>query len=162
MVNPVRKRCLTGFIHKPMFYGEYTHSIDRKGRLILPARFREAAKEGGIERFFLTRGLDRCIFMFSDDEWRSQEQRFKGMSFTKQEARSFNRMFFSGAVEAAPDRQGRFIIPQYLKNFAGIKRDTVIVGVSNRIEIWDTHHWIEFYKNSSGAFEQTAEKIINV
>ena len=145
-----------------MFYGEYTHSIDRKGRLILPARFRDISKENGIEKFFVTRGLDKCLFMFHEEEWKSQEQKFRNMSFTKQEARSFNRMFFSGAVEATPDKQGRFIIPQYLKEFAGIKRDTIIIGVSNRIEIWDTHIWIEFYKNSSSVFEQTAEKILNV
>ena len=145
-----------------MFYGEYTHSIDRKGRLIMPARFRDISKDNGIEKFFVTRGLDKCLFMFSDEEWKSQEQKFKNMSFTKQEARSFNRMFFSGAVEAMPDKQGRFIIPQYLKDFAGIKRDTVIIGISNRIEIWDTHTWADFYKNSSGVFEQTAEKILNV
>ena len=145
-----------------MFYGEYTHSIDRKGRLILPARFREAAKESGTERFFLTRGLDRCIFMFSEDEWRSQEQKFKGMSFTKQEARSFNRMFFAGAVDVIPDRQGRFIIPPYLKDFANIKRDTIIVGVSNRIEIWDSGTWKSFYTNSRDTFEQIAEKIMEI
>ncbi len=145
-----------------MFYGEHVHSIDRKGRIILPARFRVVAKENGIEKFYVTRGLDKCLFMFSEEEWRSQEQRFKNMSFTKQESRSFNRMFFSGAIETIPDKQGRFIIPQYLKDFAGIKRDTVIIGVSNRIEIWDGHSWTEFYKNSSSSFEQTAEKILNL
>src|SRR3989338_7163762 len=104
-----------------MFYGEYNHTIDRKGRIILPARFRDTCKESGIEKFFITRGLDKCIFMFSDEEWRVQEQRFKGMSFTKQEARSFNRMFFSGAADVAPDRQGRFIVPQNLKDYPNIK-----------------------------------------
>ena len=143
-----------------MFYGEYIHSIDRKGRLILPARFREIAKENGIEKFFLTRGLDKCIFMFSEDEWKPQEQKFKNISFTKQEARTFNRMFFSGAVEVAPDRQGRFIIPQYLKDFANIKRDTMVIGVSNRIEIWDSDYWREFYANSKNSFEEIAEKIL--
>ena len=106
-----------------MFYGEYSHGIDTKGRLILPSRFREVAKENGIEKFFVTRGLDKCIFMFAEGEWRLQEARFKNLSFTKGEARSFNRMFFSGAVEVLPDKQGRFIIPQYLKDFAGIKKD---------------------------------------
>ena len=144
-----------------MFYGEYSHSIDRKGRLILPARFREVSKENSIEKFFVTRGLDKCLFMFSEEEWRLQEQKFKNLSFTKQEARSFNRMFFSGAVETSPDRQGRFIIPQYLKDFAGIKRDTIIIGVSNRIEIWESNFWKDFYKNSSGAFEQTAENMLH-
>lgn len=145
-----------------MFYGEYDHSIDRKGRLILPARFREIAKENGIEKFFVTRGLDKCIFMFSEDEWRSQEQKFKNLSFTKQEARSFNRLFFSGAAEVMPDRQGRFIVPQYLKDYADIKRDAMIIGVANRIEIWDAHVWGEFYSSSRNSFEATAEKIIDV
>lgn len=145
-----------------MFYGEYTHSIDRKGRLILPARFRETAKDNGIEKFFVTRGLDKCIFMFSEDEWKPQEQKFRSVPFTKHDARHFNRMFFSGAVEIIPDKQGRFIIPQYLKDFAGIKRDTVIIGVSNRIEIWDAQVWQEFYANSKNSFEEVAEKILDV
>ncbi len=80
-----------------MFYGEYLHSIDRKGRLILPAKFREVAKANFIEKFFVTRGLDKCLFMFSEEEWRSQEAKFKAISFTKQEARTFNRIYFSGA-----------------------------------------------------------------
>jgi len=143
-----------------MFYGEYRHTIDRKGRIILPARFREIYKDQGIERFFITRGLDKCIFMFNEEEWRLQEQKFKGMPFTKQEARSFNRLFFSGAVEVVPDKQGRFIIPHYLKDYAGIKRDTIILGVSNRIEIWEEKFWSEFYARSSTSFEQIAENMI--
>ncbi|OGX24615.1 MAG: cell division/cell wall cluster transcriptional repressor MraZ [Omnitrophica WOR_2 bacterium RIFCSPHIGHO2_01_FULL_48_9] len=145
-----------------MFYGEYNHTIDRKGRIILPARFRDTCKESGIEKFFITRGLDKCIFMFSDEEWRVQEQRFKGMSFTKQEARSFNRMFFSGAADVAPDRQGRFIVPQYLKDYANIKRDVTVIGVSNRIEIWNSTSWKDFSTNSQNSFEQTAENILNL
>ncbi len=144
-----------------MFYGEYIHHLDRKGRLILPAKFREIAKEYGIEKFFLTRGLDKCIFMFTDEEWRSQEQKFKNVPFLKQQARAFNRMFFSGAVDIIPDKQGRFIIPSFLKEFAGIKKDTVIIGVSNRIEIWDTQTWKDFYNNSLGTFEEIAEQIFD-
>ncbi len=145
-----------------MFYGEYSHGLDRKGRLILPARFREIAKESGVEKFFLTRGLDKCLFMFSEEEWKSQEQKFKSISFTKQEGRSFNRMFFSGAAEITPDKQGRFIIPTYLKDFAAIKRETMIIGISSRIEIWDNELWKEFYANSRNSYEQTAEKIFEV
>ena len=145
-----------------MFYGEYKHSIDRKGRLILPSRFRVVCKEAGVERFLLTRGLDRCIFMFSEDEWRVQEQKFKGASFTKQETRSFNRMFFSGAVDVVPDKQGRFIVPPYLKEYANIKREAVIIGVSNRIEIWDRKQWETFYASSNGSFEQIAENLLNL
>ncbi len=143
-----------------MFYGEYLHSIDRKGRLILPAKFRESAKANFIEKFFVTRGLDKCLFMFSEEEWRSQEVKFRAISFTKQEARTFNRIYFSGAVEVVPDRQGRILLPPYLKDFAEIKKDVVIVGVSNRIEIWARDKWQEFYGNSRQSFETIAEKLI--
>jgi MraZ protein len=145
-----------------MFYGEYSHNLDTKGRLILPSRFRDAARENHIEMFFVTRGLEKCIFMFSEYEWKLQEQKFKGLSFTKQDARTFNRMFFSGAVDVVPDKQGRFIIPQYLKDYAGIVSKTVIIGVSNRIEIWDSARWQEFYAKSSGLFEETAERMIDL
>ncbi|MDD4908496.1 MAG: division/cell wall cluster transcriptional repressor MraZ [Candidatus Omnitrophica bacterium] len=144
-----------------MFYGEYLHSIDRKGRLILPSRFREAAKSNFIEKFFVTRGLDKCLFMFSEEEWRLQEQKFRTASFTKPQVRAFNRLFFSGAVDVAPDKQGRILVPQYLKDFAEIKKDVVIVGVSNRIEIWSRDIWSEFYNNSRPTFEEIADKLMD-
>ena len=118
-----------------MFYGEYEHALDRKGRLIIPSKFREALKEHYVERFFITRGLDKCLFMFGEDEWKTQEQKFKSMSFTKSEFRRFNRLYFSGASEIVPDKQGRILVPSYLKTYANIKRDVYIIGVSNRIEI---------------------------
>lgn len=145
-----------------MFYGEYLHSIDRKGRLILPAKFREAAKGGFVEKFYLTRGLDKCLFMFSEEEWRTQEGKFKAIPFTKQEARTFNRLYFSGAVEIVPDRQGRILLPQYLKDFAEIKREVIVVGVSNRIEIWAKNKWEEFYGSSRQSFEEIAEKLMDI
>lgn len=143
-----------------MFYGEYAHSIDRKGRIILPAKFREVAKANFVEKFFITRGLDKCLFMFSEEEWRSQEQKFRVLSFTKQESRKFNRVYFSGAVDITIDSQGRFIVPQFLKDFAGIKREVVIIGVSNRIEIWSSEIWKQFYSESRNSFEEIAEKMI--
>ena len=145
-----------------MFYGEFEHSIDRKGRLILPAKFREIAKNQFVEKFFVTRGLDKCLFMFAEEEWRSQENKFKTMSFTKQQSRTFNRLLFSGAVDVNFDKQGRILLPQYLKDFAEIKRDVMIVGVSNRIEIWAKDKWNDFYANSRQSFEEIAEKIMDV
>ena len=145
-----------------MFYGEYLHSIDRKGRLILPAKFREVSKANFIEKFFVTRGLDKCLFMFSEEEWRVQEAKFKAISFTKQQARTFNRLYFSGAVEVIADRQGRILLPQYLKDFAEIKKDVLIVGVSNRIEIWAKDKWQEFYGSSRQSFEEIAEKLMEI
>src|SRR5258705_2260753 len=100
--------------------------------------------------------------MFREEDWRAQEQKFKTMAFTKQESRHFNRMFFAGAVDVSPDKQGRFIIPDYLNQYAGIKKDAIIIGVSNRIEIWDRQTWVDFYGNVSGRFEQISGNIINI
>jgi MraZ protein len=143
-----------------MFYGEFFHSIDRKGRLILPSKFREAAKGNFVEKFFVTRGLDTCLFMFSEEEWRTQETKFKAMPFTKQEARVFNRLYFSGAIDVVPDRQGRILLPQFQKDYAQIKKEVVIVGVSNRIEIWSVEKWKEFYGTWKQSFEGIAEKLV--
>lgn len=142
-----------------MFYGEYEHSIDTKGRLIIPSKFREAFKENYVDRFFVTRGLDQCLFVFTEDEWKKQEFRFKSLPFTNAEARHFNRIYFSGACEVLCDKQGRILLPQYLKDYANIRRDCVIVGVSNRMEIWAKESWKEFYDGVKGNFEKVAEKM---
>lgn len=143
-----------------MFYGEYEHSLDRKGRLILPSKFRQISKENYIERFYITRGLDKCLFVFTEEEWKLQEQKFKSLPFTKAEIRKFNRLYFSGACEIIPDRQGRVLIPKYLKEYAQIERHVVIVGVADRVEIWGKKQWKDFYEKTQGAFEDIAEKLI--
>lgn len=145
-----------------MFYGEYQHSLDRKGRIIIPSKFREVFKENFIEKFYLTRGLDGCLFVFTEEEWKHQEQKFKALSFTKKEARQFNRLYFSGAVDVICDKQGRILLPQYLKVYAGIQKEVVIVGVSNRIEIWSRQRWEEFYNTTRDKFEETAEKLVDL
>ena len=143
-----------------MFYGEFEHAIDRKGRLIVPAKFRQALHEQEVKRLFLTRGLDSCLFLFPESEWRTAESRFKQIPFTKSEGRKFNRLFFSGATEVAVDRLGRVLVPKSLKEFAQIKQDVVIVGVSSRIEIWSKERWHEFYNTSRQSFEEVAERVM--
>lgn len=143
-----------------MFYGEYEHTIDRKGRLIVPAKFRQAFKEHEVKSLFLTRGLDGCLFLFPEEEWRAVEARFKQIPFTKAEGRKFNRMFFSGAAEIAIDGLGRLLVPKTLKEFAQIKEDVVIVGVSTRIEIWSKEKWQAFYEASRQGFEEVAERVM--
>ena len=143
-----------------MFYGEFKHTLDRKQRIIIPAKFREALKEHYVERFFITRGLDKCLFMFVEDEWKIQEQKFKSLSFTKAESRKFNRLYFSGASEMIPDKQGRILIPDYLRSYAEIKKEVYVIGVSNRIEIWSHELWEEYYAKSKDTFEDVAEKLI--
>lgn len=145
-----------------MFYGEHVHKLDKKGRIIIPSDFREVSKENYIEKFFVTRGLDTCLFMFPEEEWKQQEAKFKSLPFTKRETRKFNRLFFSGAVCVKIDKQGRILIPSYLKHYAEIKKDIMVVGVSNRIEIWSKDKWEEFYKTSKDSFEDIAEKLIDL
>ena len=143
-----------------MFYGEYEHTLDNKGRVIIPAKFREILKEHYTERFFLTRGLDVCLFVFTEEAWKVQEKKFRDMPFTKGEARKFNRLYFSGACESLCDKQGRILIPEYLKNYAQIKEEVVLLGVSDRIEIWAKEKWQEFFNQHKGSFEDLAEKLI--
>lgn len=143
-----------------MFYGEYEHTIDRKGRLIIPAKFRQALKEHDATTLFLTRGFDGCLFLFPESEWRDLENRFKQIPFTKAEGRKFNRLFFSGASEVDVDRLGRLLIPRTLKEFAQIKQDVVIVGVSTRMEVWSKEQWRAFYEGSRQSFEEIAERVM--
>lgn len=143
-----------------MFYGEHVHTIDKKGRIIIPSKFRESFKEYDIEKFYITRGLDKCLFLFTEGEWKSQESKFKSIPFVKSEARKFNRIYFSGASQIECDKQGRILLPKYLKDFADIKRDVLIIGVSNRIEIWAKEVWQEYYKSSESSFEEIAEKLM--
>ena len=143
-----------------MFYGEYQHSLDNKDRVIIPAKFREIFKENYVEKFFITRGLDQCLFVFTEESWKAQEKKFRDLPFTKGEARKFNRLYFSGASEVICDKQGRILIPSYLKSYADIKEDVVIIGVSDRIEIWSREKWNEFFEQNKGNFEDLAEKLI--
>ncbi len=140
-----------------MFMGEYRHTIDAKGRLIVPSRFREELGDC----FVITRGLDNCLFVYPQREWALIERKLKALPFTKADARAFMRFFFSGAVEVEQDRQGRVLIPSNLRNYAGIKRDVVVIGVSNRVEVWSQEKWEEYTDESRLSFEQVAEKMVD-
>ncbi len=143
-----------------MFYGEYSHSLDKKDRVIIPAKFREVLKEHFAEKFYVTRGLDCCLFVFTEEAWKSQERKFRDMPFTRNETRKFNRLYFSGACEVVCDKQGRILIPAYLKEYAEIKTDVVIIGVSDRFEVWAKEKWGKFFEANRGSFEELAEKLV--
>jgi MraZ protein len=143
-----------------MFYGEYSHGVDGKGRLILPAKFRQVAKMKKIKKFYITRGMEECLFLFPENEWKKQEEKFRALPITKFDARSFNRIYFSGATEVVPDLQGRILLPPYLREYAKLKKDVVIIGVSTRIEIWSKQEWAKFYKKSLENFGDIAEKLL--
>ena len=122
-----------------MFMGEYNHTIDAKGRLIIPAKFRELL---GTE-FVLTRGLDGCLFIYPVDEWKAFEQKLRALPLTNKNARTFSRFFVAGAAMCELDRQGRVLVPQTLREFAGLEKDVVLTGNLDRIEVWSKEKWSE-------------------
>ena len=122
-----------------MFFGEFEHSIDSKGRLTIPARFKEALA-GGI---VVTRGLDGCLWAFTRDEWKKISEKIASLTVTNVEARRFTRFMFSSASESIPDRNGRIIIPQKLMEYAQIDREVIVAGIMNKIEIWNPARWNE-------------------
>jgi MraZ protein len=122
-----------------MFLGEYAHTIDDKGRLTIPAKFRDEL-EGGV---VITRGLDKCLWAYGRSEWEVLAEKISKLPTTNEAARDFARFMFSGAFDSLPDRQGRILIPQNLRSYANIDSETVIIGVMNRLEIWLPNRWSE-------------------
>ena len=115
-----------------MFMGEYNHTIDAKGRLIVPSKFREALGD----TFVVTKGLDGCLFVYDNEEWQAFEEKLRSLPITNKEARQFARFFLAGAAEVEVDKQGRILVPNILREFAQISKDVVLIGVASRIEIW--------------------------
>jgi MraZ protein len=140
-----------------MFMGEFHHSVDDKGRMIVPAKFRENLGSS----FVLTRGLDQCIFAYPKAEWTQLEQKLKALPFTKADARAFTRFFFSGACEVDIDKQGRIVLPSNLRTFANLTKECVVLGVSSRVEIWDQSIWESYYTKSEESFNEIAESIVD-
>lgn len=140
-----------------MLIGEYYHTLDKKGRVIVPSRFREKLGES----FLVTRGLDNCLFLYPRQEWDSLENKLRSLPFTKAETRAFLRMFFSGASEVEIDKQGRILVPSLLREHAHLNKDVVFIGVSNRAEIWGKEIWEEYSNKSNLSFEQVAESLLD-
>lgn len=137
--------------------GEYQHNIDTKGRMIVPAKFREELGES----FVLTRGLDQCLFAYPMDEWKILEDKLKQLPLTKKDARTFTRFFFSGAVECEVDKQGRINIPAPLRTYSKIEKECIVIGVSNRVEVWAKDTWDEYVSDSEESFEELAENLMD-
>ena len=141
-----------------MFTGEYQHTLDGKGRVIIPSRLRD----GLGDRFVITRGLDHCLFLYPNSEWVRLEQKMKQLQFTKKDARTFMRLFFSGAMEVEADKQGRVLIPNNLREYAGIEKDVMFIGVSDRVEIWSESAWKDFLDEADQNYEELAEKLEDI
>jgi MraZ protein len=138
-----------------MFLGEYRHSVDSKGRLFIPARFRGRENQ----RFFVNLGLDGCLSVFTEEGWAVQQSRINEMDVMKKAARDFKRIYFSHAAETICDKQGRINLPDNLLQKVGLGREVVIVGVSDHFEIWNTERWDKYQQETSSRYEEIAEDL---
>lgn len=138
-----------------MLIGEYEHSLDVKGRLILPAKIREDMGD----KFIVTKGLDGCLFGFSQNEWTNFEEKLKTLPLTNKNARDFVRFFLSGATECEIDKQGRFLITSNLRGYATLEKDAIIIGVGTRIEIWNREKWKSYNSDENISADEIAENM---
>ena len=138
-----------------MLIGEYEHSLDAKGRLIMPAKLREDIGE----KFIITKGLDGCLFGFSQSEWTNFEEKLKTLPLTNKNARDFVRFFLSGAIECEIDKQGRFLIASNLREYATMGKEVVIIGVGTRIEIWNRDKWKTYNSDENISADAIAENM---
>ncbi|MBD8496756.1 MULTISPECIES: division/cell wall cluster transcriptional repressor MraZ [Paenibacillus] len=140
-----------------MFMGEYQHSIDDKGRLIIPAKLRDNLGT----TFVLTRGLDQCLFVYPMDQWKQLEHKLQALPLMKADARAFTRFFFSGASECEWDKQGRVNIPNHLREYAKLEKECMVIGVQNRVEVWSKEAWEHYVNESAAAFSEIAETLVD-
>lgn len=138
-----------------MLLGEYQHNLDAKGRIAIPARFKEKLAAGAI----ITRGLDNCLFVFASEEWEALAKKLIALPLAQANSRAFVRLMLGGAMEVAPDNQSRILIPDYLRKYAELKKQVVITGLYNRVEIWDLARWDGYKKKTEGASDEIAEKL---
>lgn len=138
-----------------MFLGQYEHTIDEKGRLIVPAKYRESLGDN----FIITFGLDVCLFVYPLEEWKVLSEKLKLLPLGQRDARAFKRILYSRATSCTLDNQGRVIIMKYLRDYARIKREVMVIGVLDRLEIWSKDIWQGYFKEIEDSYEDIAERI---
>lgn len=141
-----------------MLMGEYMHTIDAKGRVILPADFRSELGES----FIITKGLDSCLFIYTMTEWENLSTKLKQLPLAKAEARAFVRFFFSGARQLECDKQGRFLMPATLRAHAKLQKDVVLIGISSRIELWSREEWNRYNEEINPSVSSIAENLVDL
>ncbi len=140
------------------FVGEYLHSVDNKGRMALPAKFREVLGP----RFFIARGLDKCLFVYPSEEWALVVEKIKEMPLNQRDSRAYARYFLSGATEVEPDKQGRIVLPANLRDYACLAKDVYVLGVGSRAEVWDKGEWDGMKAEIGQSFSTIAESVAGV
>jgi len=133
-----------------MFIGEYSHTIDEKGRVAIPSKFRKLLKKGAV----VTRGLDNCLFLYSLESWGELAKKLSALPISQSKARAFARLMLAGAMDVNFDNQGRIGLPEYLRKFGGLKKKTVVAGLYDRLEIWDEERWNKY---KSGAEKDSGD-----
>jgi len=141
-----------------MFIGEYQHSIDQKGRVAVPAKFRPQLGTGVV----VTRGLDHCLFVYTETEWQKLAQKLVALPLTQANSRAFVRLMLAGAMQVSLDSQGRILLPDYLREYAGLNKEAVIAGLFNRVEIWDKQKWQEYKTRTEAESDEIAEKLTDL
>ena len=138
-----------------MFIGEYHHSIDQKGRLAIPAKFRASLSGGCV----VTRGLDACLFLFTKAEWEKLAEKITNLPLSQANSRAFARLMLAGAMDCDVDGQGRILLPDYLRRYGGFKRQIVVAGLSTRLELWDAEAWAEYKRKTESSSTAIAEQL---
>ncbi len=138
-----------------MFIGEYHHSIDQKGRLAIPSKFRDSFKKGAV----ITRGLDNCLFIYTAAEWKILAEKLAALPISQANTRAFARLMLAGAMDVDFDKQGRVVVPEYLRKYAGMKKMTVIAGLYNRLEVWSEDAWEKYRVNAEKQSTEIAEAL---
>ena len=138
-----------------MFIGEYRHSIDEKGRLAVPAKFRSDLKSGAI----VTRGLDGCLYIYTATEWKKLADKLSALPMSKANSRAFARLMLAGAMDVALDKQGRVILPEYLRKYAGLKKNIIVAGLYNHLELWNETAWEVYKKQTEKDSGEIAEQL---
>ncbi len=138
-----------------MFIGEYSHNLDDKGRLAVPVKFRRELSKGAV----VTRGLDNCLFLYTKTEWAKLAEKLAALPFSQANSRAFARLMLAGAMDVLLDKQGRIILPEYLRQFAGLKKAAVIAGLYSRLEIWDQETWNKYKNQTESQSSEIAERM---
>ncbi len=138
-----------------MFLGQHQHTIDEKGRIAIPAKFRPKLNGGGV----VTRGLDFCLFLFAPTDWEKLAEKITALPLSQSNSRAFTRLMLAGANEVSLDSQGRILIPEFLRTYAGLTKKIIVTGLYNRIEIWDEEKWMQYKQKTEAQSDEIAEKL---
>ncbi|OGH81212.1 MAG: cell division/cell wall cluster transcriptional repressor MraZ [Candidatus Magasanikbacteria bacterium RIFCSPLOWO2_12_FULL_34_7] len=141
-----------------MFIGEYSHNLDEKGRLAIPKKFRLDLSKGSV----VTKGLDNCLFLYTQEEWDKLAQKLANLPFAQSNTRAFARLMLAGAMDVLIDKQGRVMLPEYLRTFAGLKKNVVVAGLYNRLELLDTEKWEEYKNKTEKESNEIAEQMADL